>query len=836
MAAFSPKNRPIDALHYRIQLEIDPRLDPTEFEATTEITLKARLPLKSFSLDIEELSIKKVSLSGKILENLAYQTKKEDDSESLEIELPKALKKGEQIRLAIRYSGKIRSAHNGFFKVKDPDEPRRGTLLFTHFEALSARSFFPCNDEPYDKASTEIEVLVPHSYEAISNGHRMPDKERTRQNEKWREIRWLQDKPHATYLVSLAIGPFAKITDASKKPEISIWVGETKTERAEYALEVTRKSLIFFESYLGSGYPWIKYDTIGLPTFLWGGMENTSATHMNQERTLLNDPNSEFEKKRILALAAHELAHQWFGNSVTMKWWDDLWLNESFASRMETLAGDHIFKNGEAEIDLVTTTWDEYFREEDGPRSHPIVSRELSSVDDAFDATTYTKGENVLKMLAFYVGEENFRKGLKDYLKTHGFSNATYRDFFGPLERVSGKKLAAFRDTWLLQRGYPVLTYGGFWNQTTRTYELTLSQKCNHAQDRSLFTFKLPVVFHREHEPAYSKQIIVKMEKTTKTVKISLPAAPQWVTVNPGSIVLAKLSPSEPNQQELSRQALKDPDPIARLWAALELVRGVMEGEPIPELAQNVFLKVLGNDSSPYVRNALLVSFEKMKSRTLPELLGNGIFALTRKALDKGYEKTSLFLSDPHGWRQYKSQLIGILGRVEGKKEVLELLTPLVQDPNLALDDLGEAALSIARLGETKSAELLKATLKIHEKRGYRYQYLVIYAFGAYENPGAASEIKAISENYGSDLMGRIGWVVRDNQTLKNSPEWASFLQDFLLNSERFGDEVKTRVLQTIEEVKTTNVKTMLERVVQKSTSDRLKAASKKILEKNFQS
>ena len=477
MTTFSPANRPIDVLHYKIQIEIDPSTDPQDFPAEAEITLKTLAPIDSFTLDRDQLVVAEVWQAGRKKktpndQNVMPLSFDATDPKTVRVLLGRKTKRGEELTIGVRYSGKIRSAHHGFFKVRVPDDPERGPLLFTHFEAMGARAFFPCNDEPYDKATTEIIATVPARYEALSNGKRVGDRRFKKAGAPWREIHWRLDKPHSTYLVALAIGPFQKRASKVGSKEISVWVGPGKTDKAAYSLKVTKQCYQFFEKYLGVKYPWPQYATVGLPTYLWGGMESTTSTHMNEERTLLADPRSELDKKRIVILAAHELAHQWFGDFVTMKWWDDLWLNEAFASILGTLGTRDVFRNEEAELDVIIETWDDYMRQEDGPRSHPIIDKGLSCPDDAFDAINYTKGENILRMLSFYVGEAKFRKGLKRYLTKHALGNATYLDFFKAVEDASGVKLARFRDSWLLQRGYPILSYSGDWDAKSKVYRL----------------------------------------------------------------------------------------------------------------------------------------------------------------------------------------------------------------------------------------------------------------------------------------------------------------------------------------------------------------------------
>lgn len=821
-AVTAPK-RPYDATHYKITLALDPSSDPETFSAKSEMRLRALEPVDTLPIDAEDLVVKRVTQKGKTLV-----------WDKGVVKLPRKLGKNQETTLVFEYEGKIRSqSQDGLFKVKDPDDPSRGTLLFTQFETQSARKFFPCNDQPGDKATTEIVVSVPSKYDAISNGKRMKERFFQKDSASWKEIRWSLEKPHPTYLVSLAVGSFGKRMTTAKGREVSIYMPSEKLEKADFAMNAAVGAIEFIEKYTGVMYPWPKYSIVGVPTFFWGGMENTSSTHQNQERTLLNDPGSAYEKRRIVELTAHEAAHQWFGDHVTMQWWDDLWLNESFASHLGTLASAEYLKSDKVLIEPVLEAWDRYFRQEDGPRSHPIVNAELKSVDDSFDAIAYTKGENVLRMLTFYVGEDRFKAALQLYLNSHAYGNATYVDFFRAVETASGQSLTRFRDTWLLQRGYPKVQYSWVWDGEAQTYRGELAQQSNHASEKTTFHFRVPVAFHRTADPAYDKVETVTVDGTTTSYAVKLPAEPEWVTVNPGAVVLGKFEPSKRDERLLARQATKDPDPIARIAASYQLFETWEQDETLSKTAETALLEVLQNDPSPNVRSALLTQFQKMKPASLPRRLSDGVFELAGKNQDEETLRALSQRQDRDGWFEYRAEVLGTLGKVR-KQETLPFLASVLGKKDLSLDDLGKACLSVAGQGKQESAAMLRETLKLHRDRGYSYQFAIQYAFGAYESPDAASEIRELAKTCGTDLMARIGWAIRNNQTLKNSAEWAGFLTEFTLENQRFGDDVKTRLLETIEEVKNAFVKATLETVEKKSTSDRVKQLAKRILAKNF--
>ena len=313
----------------------------------------------------------------------------------------------------------------------------------------------------------------------------------------------------------------------------------------------------------------------------------------------------------------------------------------------------------------------------------------------------------------------------------------------------------------------------------------------------------------------------------------ALPAEPEWVTVNPGGVALAKVLPEEGKEASLTTLALNDPDATARTWAAFAFLAPLREGKTITKEAEATLAQMLRQDPSPYVRSAIAGNLQTLKTRWLPDDLGAALASLGKDVLTGPFEKSAQFAKDPQGWRQWRAELAGTLGKVN-RPEILPLLAGTLGRENVGLDDLGKAATSVARLGHEKSAEILKTTMKLHGPRGYRYRFAVQMAFGALATPAAAQEIREMAKTSGSDLLGRIGWMVRDNQVLVESAEWASFLKDFILDDNKFGDEVKARVLNTLEEVKTRPARGTLEAIVQQSSSDRLREASKKILTKNF--
>src|SRR3989338_4241437 len=208
---FEPKNRPYDVETYQISMDLDPRTNPSGFSATVRTRLK--LTRQTDALDFDAVNLKIHSV--RIVRPRRIEARYKLDKNTLRVAFPKSLKAG-GVEIEIHYDGVIASDHNGFFKVTDPDDADRGPLYFTHFEPLGARSFFPCNDEPYDKALTSVDVAVPKGFQVISNGELLPVQTIRKGQQSWQRFRWNMKRPHSTYLMSLAIGKFEKVSEKRK--------------------------------------------------------------------------------------------------------------------------------------------------------------------------------------------------------------------------------------------------------------------------------------------------------------------------------------------------------------------------------------------------------------------------------------------------------------------------------------------------------------------------------------------------------------------------------------------------------------------------------------------
>ncbi len=442
-----------DVFPINYDLEFEPDFKKFTFRGREKISIKISRPTNKIVLHAAELEIKQCNISWNGIE---IKAKPRLDEKTEELTLTFSQKISGKAVLSIDFIGQLNDKLVGFYRSKYKYKGREKHLATTQFEAADARRAFPCWDEPEAKATFDVSLLVDKTHTAISN---MPV---TSKKTVAQKILYKFDTTPimSTYLLYLAVGEFEHISTKSGKTLIRVITTQGKKQQGKLSLEFTKQFLSYFEKYFKIAYPLPKLDMIAIPDFASGAMENWGAITF-RETILLYDPktSSTETKQHIAEVIAHEIAHQWFGNLVTMKWWNDLWLNESFATFMATKAVDSLYP----EWDF----WDQFLISEmtgglslDSLKSsHPIDVPVKSPADvrQIFDEISYNKGGCVLMMLENFIGDDNFRKGLHSYLKKHEYANATTEDLWNSLGSISRQPVRQMMNTWVRQVGYPVI-------------------------------------------------------------------------------------------------------------------------------------------------------------------------------------------------------------------------------------------------------------------------------------------------------------------------------------------------------------------------------------------
>lgn len=365
-------------------------------------------------------------------------------------------------QIVITFSGKITDAMHGLYPCYFDHEGKKKELLATQFESHHAREVFPCVDEPEAKAIYDLTLATETGVEVLSN---MPIK--TQHEEDNRLVTTFTSSPRmSSYLLAWVIGELHKKTATTKNGvEVNVWATPAQQKDSlNFALDIATRSIEFYDEYFGTPYPLPKADHVALPDFSSGAMENWGLITY-REAALLVDPSttSVSAKHYIATVIAHELAHQWFGNLVTMKWWNDLWLNESFATLMEYIAIDALEPDWNVWLDFASNESVMALRRDaiDGVQAVQVDVDHPDEISTLFDgAIVYAKGARLLHMLRVYVGDKAFQSGLANYFIKHAYDNTAANDLWSALSASSGKDIATFMNAWISQSGYPVVEFG----------------------------------------------------------------------------------------------------------------------------------------------------------------------------------------------------------------------------------------------------------------------------------------------------------------------------------------------------------------------------------------
>jgi aminopeptidase N len=406
-------------------------------------------------LNAAALDIDSAALSGKGMQPLKLTPVLDDKQETLRFTLPKELAPG-RYRLELAFRGKINREGRGLFYVNYQAGKADKKLIATTMEPTDARRMLPTWDEPSFRAKFRLSVDLPASLKAYSNTP--VEKQSTLAGGKQR-ISFKPTPKMPSYLVVLAAGEFERISTKQDGVEIGVVTTEGKKEKGAAALAASRDLLHFYNNYFGVPYPLAKLDHIAIPNGLNGAMENWGGIVYN-ETTLLYDPKTspEYVRQLTFSVNAHETAHQWFGNLVTMAWWDNLWLNEGFASWMASKALERFHPEWRPYLANMADR-ERVMNLDSRKTTHPIqtpVDTEAQAAD-AFDDITYEKGQAFLRMLEAYLGEDAFRKGIRAYMARHQYSNTTSADLWTALEQASGKPVGKLASDWTTQPGFPLI-------------------------------------------------------------------------------------------------------------------------------------------------------------------------------------------------------------------------------------------------------------------------------------------------------------------------------------------------------------------------------------------
>jgi puromycin-sensitive aminopeptidase len=527
----------------RYQITLTPDLENFTFKGEIGIDIEVIEETKEIVLNAIELEIQNATLSnGDGVSINADKIELDETSETATLNFLQKVVPG-RARLNLSFTGELNDRLHGFYRSRYVTPMGEARYLgCTQFEATDARRAFPCWDEPSYKAIFDLTLVVPIDLTALANTPVIEEVER--EGKRW--VTFAETPRMSTYLLAFLVGEFESIEADANGTLIRIWTTPGKVEQGRFALEMAVGLLGYYNDYFGIPYPLPKLDHIALPDFAAGAMENWGAITYRETALLVDPANSAAgNKQRVAEVVAHEMAHMWFGDLVTMAWWDDLWLNESFASWMGTKAVDNLCRDWQM--------WTQFLVDDVGAgmamdalkSSHPIHAtvRDPAEVSQLFDAISYSKGASLLRMLEQFLGEDNFQHGLQAYLAAYQYQNARGADLWEALGKASGQPVPALMDSWIRQTGYPVLQVRISRDENETEVRIEQKRFLFGDGDNQPIVWPVPVVVSGKGAMGVDKVLMDGKESTLRLEK-GRPASPShgWVKVNTGQTGFYRVS------------------------------------------------------------------------------------------------------------------------------------------------------------------------------------------------------------------------------------------------------------------------------------------------------
>lgn len=466
-----PYRLPRHLVPHRYELRLEPDLTSATFSGIAIITLTVTQATSMAVLNAVDLTISSATLKGPDGDRFEAAIELDQAMQRCQLTFPRPISVGES-QLTLVFRGTLNDQLRGFYRSTYKDQSGAvHTLAATQFEATDARRAFPCWDEPDFKAVFATTLVIDPSLTAVSNTSVVSESIESGK----KVMRFADSMKMSTYLVAFVVGELqaTKPVFIGKAP-LRLWTVPGKQALTSFGREIAAASLKFFEEYYGIPYPGDKLDLLAIPDFASGAMENLGAITFRETALLVDErTGTHAERERVADVVAHENAHMWFGDLVTMSWWNGLWLNEAFATFMEMLAVD-AWKPEWKRWDAFGVSRAAAFSVDGLQSTRPIEYpvRAPKDADAMFDVLTYEKGASVLRMLEQHIGPTVFRDGVRDYLRRHAYGNADTKDLWVSLGQAAKQAVPDLMDGWIFQPGYPLVTA----RQVSET-ELVLSQQ-----------------------------------------------------------------------------------------------------------------------------------------------------------------------------------------------------------------------------------------------------------------------------------------------------------------------------------------------------------------------
>lgn len=520
-----------------------------------------RITFHQKGLDITEAHIRRSDKKGEKAYDVS-RINKQSSFDEVRLHCDEMLYPGEYT-VTLKFSGKITRNMEGIYPCFFEQDGTEQKLIATQFESHHARDAFPCIDEPEAKATFALTLSTPKSKAIIAN---TPIK--LQETSDTNVVTTFEETPRmSTYLLAFAFGDMDYLEARTKEGVlVRTYATPANIQHTDFALDVAVKCLEFYNEYFDVPYPLAKCDFIALPDFASGAMENWGCITFREQALLVDPKNTSLPMKQWVAnVVAHELTHQWFGNLVTMRWWNDLWLNESFASWMSYLAIDHLFPEWKVWEDFIVSEQSQALKLDALDNTHPIevTIKHPDEIRTIFDAISYEKGASVILMLKDYLGDEAFRNGLRLYLKKHAYKNTVSTDLWAAWEEASGKPVQEFMRAWTTQPGYPFVYAGEYEGKQQLLQERFY---LNPVDDKAKTVWPIPLL---------SNQLdIDQINKTSQAIEL-----PENLLLNQGRTGFYRVAYDSARTQKLAAQVKASKlSPLDRLGLLADSIEAAKAG------------------------------------------------------------------------------------------------------------------------------------------------------------------------------------------------------------------------------------------------------------------
>jgi len=540
----------VNVRHIKLAIAIDPKTKHVGGTATHYLSA-INNGVRSVDFDAAEMTITRVTVGG-------TRVKFDYADPVLRVEFPRALRAGVETEVAITYSAYPRRGL--YFTAPDRDYPDKPLQAWSQGQDEDSRHWYPCIDFPNHQQTSEVIVTIPRSMISIGNGELRAVRENRAKGTK--TYHWRMDTPHVTYLLSQIVGTFAEITHKVDGTTLEYYGPRGREADLERTLGNTPAMIRCFNDAIGVGYPYGRYAQTFVADFIFGGMENISATTLTDTSLLDKRASLDADSDGLLA---HELAHQWFGDLLTCRDWSHGWLNEGFATYFEALFTERHKGTDEFRYELYQNA-QIYMGEDSGRYRRPIVHNVYREPIDLFDRHLYEKGSLVLHMIRSVLGDDLWWKSIRAYVTKHRSTNVTTPDFQRAIESTTGRNIDWLFDEFVYRGGHPAFRIAYEWDEDARQAKLNV-QQAQDEKDSSIFRMPVEIVFtvDKKHHA-----FPVEIKEKVHNFYFSLPARPQLVRFDPGNTML-KTVEFKRGKDMLVFQLKNDDDVTGRIDAAKEL-------------------------------------------------------------------------------------------------------------------------------------------------------------------------------------------------------------------------------------------------------------------------